>query len=78
MSLEQLEQSVMQLSLEERRRFLDWMYAHAHELIGASDPTIDQAWKQETRQRIAEIEHGAVKGIPGEEVSTKIRRIVGR
>ena len=78
MSVEQLEQSVLQLSPEERRRFLDWMHAHEHELIGPSDPTIDQAWKQETRQRIAEIETGAVKGIPGEEVSAKIRRIVGR
>ena len=78
MSVEQLEQSVLQLSPEERRRFLDWMYAHEHELVGTSDPTIDQAWKQETRQRIAEIESGAVKGIPGEEISAKIRRIVGR
>ena len=78
MSVEQLEQSVLQLSPEERRRFLDWMYAHEHELVGTSDATIDQAWKQETRQRIAEIESGAVKGIPGEEVSAKIRRIAGR
>ena len=78
MSVEQLEQSVLQLSPEERRRFLDWMYAHEHELVGASDPTIDQAWKQETRQRIAEIESGAVRGIPGEEVSAKIRRVVGQ
>lgn len=78
MSVEQLEQSVLKLSPEERRRFLDWMSAHEYELMGAVDPTVDQAWKQETRQRIAEIESGALKGVPGEEVAAKIRRIVGR
>lgn len=78
MSVEQLEQSVLQLSPEERRRFLDWMYAHEYELSGVADATTEQAWKQETRQRIAEIESGAAKGIPGEEVSAKIRSIVGR
>ena len=78
MSVEQLEQSVLQLSPEERRRFLDWMYAHEQELVGTTDPTVDQAWKQETRQRIAEIESGAVQGILGDQVSAKIRHIVGR
>jgi len=78
MSVEQLEQSVLKLSPEERRRFLDWLHAHEDELMGAVDPTIDLAWKQETRRRVAEIESGAVTGIPGEEVSARIRKIVGR
>jgi putative addiction module component (TIGR02574 family) len=78
MSVEQLEQSVLNLNPEDRRRFLDWLYEHEKELAGASDPVIDQAWKQETRRRVAEIESGAVKAIPGEEVSTRIRKIVGR
>jgi hypothetical protein len=34
MSVEQLEQSVLKLSREERRRFLDWLYEHEHELTG--------------------------------------------
>ncbi|MGD0259852.1 MAG: addiction module protein [Verrucomicrobiota bacterium] len=42
------------------------------------DPALEEAWKQETRRRIAEIESGAVRGIPGEEVSAHIRRLVGR
>jgi putative addiction module component (TIGR02574 family) len=78
MSVEQLEQSVLRLTPEDRRRFLDWLYAHEDELLGASDPGIDTAWKQETRRRVAEIESGAVTGIPGEEVSARIRKIVGR
>lgn len=42
------------------------------------DPATDEAWKQETRRRVAEIESGQVTGIPGEEVSARIRQIVGR
>lgn len=42
------------------------------------DAALDQAWKRETRRRIADIESGAVRGIPGEEVSNRIRQIVGR
>jgi hypothetical protein len=34
MSLEQLEQSVLKLSRDERRRFLDWLYEHEDELAG--------------------------------------------
>ena len=33
MSVEQLEQSVLQLSTEERRQFVDWMDDHRHELL---------------------------------------------
>lgn len=76
MSVEQLEQSVLKLSPEECRQFLDWLHAHEDKLLGAN-PTIDLAWKQETRRRVAEIESGAVSGIPGEEVSARIRKIVG-
>ena len=34
MSVEQLEQSVLKLPREERRRFLDWLYEHEEELLG--------------------------------------------
>jgi len=78
MSVEQLEQSVLNLNPEERRRFLDWLDAHEGELRGTDDPVTDRAWKEETRRRIAEIEQDAVIGIPGEEVSARIRKIVGR
>jgi putative addiction module component (TIGR02574 family) len=46
--------------------------------LHTDSPTFEAAWKQETRRRIAEIESGAVQGIPGEEVSTRIRKLVGR
>jgi putative addiction module component (TIGR02574 family) len=78
MNVEQLEQSVLNLTPEDRRRFLDWLYAHEAELVGADEAAIDAAWRQETRRRVAELESGVVTGIPGEEVSARIRKIVGR
>jgi hypothetical protein len=37
MSVEQLEQSVLKLSTEERRRFLDWLFEHEDELISPDE-----------------------------------------
>jgi putative addiction module component (TIGR02574 family) len=44
----------------------------------AVDPEINNAWKHETRRRLADIESGRIQAVPGEGVSAKIRRIVGR
>ena len=41
-------------------------------------PEIDAAWRNETRRRLAEIESAQVQGVPGEVVSDRVRRIVGR
>ncbi len=43
-----------------------------------SSPAVEESWKAETRKRIAEIEGGQVQGVPGAEVSARIRRILGR
>jgi Putative addiction module component len=42
------------------------------------DPDNEEAWKQEARRRLAEIENGTVQAADGEKVSARIRRIVGR
>ncbi|MFA6543574.1 MAG: addiction module protein [Limisphaerales bacterium] len=42
------------------------------------DAEIENAWRTETRRRVAEIESGRVEGIPGEVVSARVRQIVGR
>jgi putative addiction module component (TIGR02574 family) len=41
------------------------------------DPATDAAWAEEIRRRIDDIESGREKGIPSEETSAKIRKIVG-
>jgi hypothetical protein len=78
MSVEQIEQTLLNLSREERRRFAQWFYDHEEQLLDETDSVLVGAWRQEVRQRIAEIESGTVNGVPGDEVSAKIRQIVGR
>jgi putative addiction module component (TIGR02574 family) len=62
-----------------------WPPEKVGELVGrltedlhASDPETEAAWKTEVDRRIEEIQTGKVQGIPGEEVSARIRKIVGR
>ncbi len=43
-----------------------------------SDPEIEAAWKTEVDRRIEEIQSGKVQAIPGEEVSSRIHKIIGR
>jgi len=46
--------------------------------LHAGEPEIEAAWKTEIDRRIAEIESGKVKGIPAEEVSARIQKILKR
>jgi hypothetical protein len=39
---------------------------------------IESAWKNEVRQRLAEIQDGSVEPRQGEQVSERVRRIVGQ
>jgi hypothetical protein len=39
---------------------------------------VSAAWKQEARQRLAEIQDGVEQPVGGDEVSAEVRRIVGR
>ncbi len=62
-----------------------WPPEKVGELVGrltedlhASDPETEAAWKAEIDRRIEEIQSAKVQGIPGEEVSARIRKIVGR
>ena len=44
----------------------------------APDPGVEAAWKQEIRQRIADIESDREPGVDGGEVMAELRKIVGR
>ena len=68
--------------VEETRR---WPPEKVGELVGrltedlhTSDPEIEAAWKTEIDRRIEEIQSGKVKGVPAEEVSARIRKILKR
>ena len=46
--------------------------------LHACEPETETAWQTEVARRIEEIQSGKVQGIPGEEVSARVRKIVGR
>jgi putative addiction module component (TIGR02574 family) len=45
---------------------------------GGIAPPMEEAWKGEISRRVDQIRQGSAQGIPGEEVSARIRQIVGR
>jgi len=45
---------------------------------GEPTATHEEAWSSVVHQRIADIRSGKVKGIPGEEVSANMRKILDR
>lgn len=47
------------------------------QMHGGMTPAVEQAWGREIRRRFEEIRSGKEPGIPGEQVSAEIRRIVG-
>ena len=62
-----------------------WPAEKVGELVGrltedlhASDLETEVVWKQEINRRIEEIQSGKAKGILGEEVSARIRKMIGR
>ena len=75
MTLEQIVQESSRLPREQLAELVDHLSARLHDDIA---PEIEEAWRQETRRRIADIESGKEVGIPGEIVSARIRKIVGR
>jgi putative addiction module component (TIGR02574 family) len=42
------------------------------------DPKIEKAWGDTAMRRLAEIESGKVKLIPGEQVMAEVRKLIGR
>jgi putative addiction module component (TIGR02574 family) len=62
-----------------------WPPEKVGELLGrlsedlhSSAPEVEAAWEAEVSDRIAEIQAGKVTGIPGDEFSARVRKIVGR
>lgn len=45
---------------------------------GVDEPALSPAWRSTVARRVEEIRSGKVEGIPGEVVSARIRKIIGR
>ena len=57
MSVEQLEQSVLTLSREDRRHFFDWLYQHEDELISPEDDIHPEVKAEILRRREEALAH---------------------
>ncbi len=74
MTLKELYIESRQLPREQAAELIDLLLADA---FSQPDPAVDKAWGLEIDRRLAELESGAVKGIPAEEVMAKARKFVG-
>jgi putative addiction module component (TIGR02574 family) len=73
MTLDQIVEEARHLPIEQIVELMDRLSEGLH-----LSPGIEESWKAETRRRVADIETGKVQGIPGREVSARIRKVVGR
>ncbi len=74
MTLDQLVEESRQLSTEARAELVERILLSGH---GGLDPKIDDAWKQETRRRVTEVQSGRAKGIPLDQALAEARQRVG-
>ncbi|MFO1504055.1 MAG: addiction module protein [Steroidobacteraceae bacterium] len=70
-----IQQEIRSLSDAEKEEILATLL---EELDGPPDPGVEAAWLEEAQRRSQEIDSGAVKCIPAEEVFAKIDRILGK
>jgi len=75
MTVDQLVSEIRSLPHDVMVDVVDRVLFESH---GGQDSEQAWAWSQTVHRRIEEIRTGAAEGIPGEETSAKIRRIVGR
>ncbi len=68
---ELLEAEVMKLSEAEREQLADNLFASLHR-----DDEIEAAWAAEIEKRVADIESGAVVGIPLDEAIERARKML--
>ena len=70
----ELSQRARELAPEDRARLAQELLAS---LEGDLEPEVDAAWDAELRRRIAEVDAGAIKLIPADEVFARVRRTLG-
>ncbi len=75
LTLEQIVAETTHLPHEQLADLVDRLTLQLH---GGIPADVEDAWRQETRLRLEDIRRGREQGLPGEEVSARIRKIVGR
>jgi putative addiction module component (TIGR02574 family) len=75
MTLDQIVEEASHLPREQVLEVVDRLTSALHAGIDSEN---EASWKQETRRRLAELESGSVRAVPGDVVSNNIRQIIGR
>ena len=74
MTLKELYAETRALPREQAVELMDLLLI---DTFSEADPAVEEAWGREIDRRVAEMESGQVKGIPGDEVMARARKIVG-
>jgi len=73
-TLEQIVEETRELPTDVVAELVDRIMLARH---GGIEPGIQKAWKNEIEKRIAEIDAGAVEGIPVEDALARVRKLAG-
>ena len=74
MTVDQIVAESRQLPQDVRAELVERILLEAH---GGIAPQIEEAWRKETRSRVAEIQSGRAQGIPLENALAEARKRVG-
>ncbi len=72
--LAELEQKATELSPDERSQFALFLI---QSLEPEDEGDVDEAWRIEAERRLAQIERGEARLVPGDEVFANVRRRLG-
>jgi putative addiction module component (TIGR02574 family) len=68
-----IERDIRELTAQDREQLLRLLIT---QLDGPSDTGVDQAWLIESERRLAEIENGSAKLVPGTQVMEEARKYI--
>ncbi len=74
LTVDQIVEETRSLSEDQLVLLVHRLHGRLHDI----DLQIEKAWNDQAHRRFAELESGQVQAIPGDEVSARIRQIVGR
>ena len=75
-TLTEIEAAIEKLSPQEQEQFNEW---YERRLASAGpDASVDEAWAEEIKRRMEELDSGKVQAIPAEQVFARARKILGR
>ncbi|HWZ93894.1 MAG TPA: addiction module protein [Opitutaceae bacterium] len=72
----EIEAALAKLPPEEQREVAAWLDTKLAPLDFAT--SVEEAWADEVKRRIDELDSGRVKGVPAEQVFARARQILGR